>query len=144
MPKPNEILDALKKIKCPGFTRDIVSFGIVKDIEVAYASVTVVLTMASAKPEVVAKIVADVKQVVGAMAEVPAVNVQLEQPSQTAPKLAGAMSGPRAISGGKHIVAVASGKGGAGKTTVAANLALAMRARGWGIGRRGAPVDGPR
>ncbi len=66
MPKPNEILDELKKIKYPGFTRDIVSFGIVKDIEVAYASVTVVLTMASAKPEVVAKIVADVKQVVGA------------------------------------------------------------------------------
>ena len=143
MPKPNEILDELKKIKYPGFTRDIVSFGIVKDIEVAYASVTVVLTMASAKPEVVAKIVDDVKQVVGAMAGVPAVNVQLEQPSQTAPKLAGAMSGPRAISGVKHIVAVASGKGGVGKSTVAVNLALAMRALGWRIGLMDADVYGP-
>src|SRR5258708_30153846 len=118
MPSPSEILAELKKIKYPGFTRDIVSFGIVKDIEVAYASVTVVLTMASAKPEVVAKIVADVKQVVGAMAEVPAVNVQIEQPSQTAPKLAGAVSGPRAVSGVEHIVADATGQGGGGKSTL--------------------------
>ena len=143
MPKPNEILDELKKIKYPGFTRDIVSFGIVKDIEVAYASVTVVLTMASAKPEVVAKIVDDVKQIVGAMAGVPAVNVQIEQPSQTAPKAAGAMSGPRAISGVKHIVAVASGKGGVGKSTVAVNLALAMCGLGWRIGLMDADVYGP-
>ena len=61
MPSPNEILAELKKVKYPGFTRDIVSFGIIKDIEVAYAGVTVSLTMASAKPEVVEKIVADVK-----------------------------------------------------------------------------------
>src|SRR6266404_3434991 len=143
MPKPNEILDELKKIKYPGFTRDIVSFGIVKDIEVAYAGVTVVLAMASAKPEVVAKIVDDVKQVVGAMADVPAVNVQIEQPSQTAAKAPSAMSGPRAISGVKHIVAVASGKGGVGKSTVAVNLALAMRALGWRIGLMDADVYGP-
>src|SRR6202158_5673793 len=103
MPKPNEILDELKKIKYPGFTRDIVSFGIVKDIEVAYAGVTVVLTMASAKPEVVAKIVDDVKRVVGAMAEVRAVNVQIEQPSPTAPKAAGAMAGSRAVAGGDDV-----------------------------------------
>ncbi len=115
MPKPNEILDELKKIKYPGFTRDIVSFGIVKDIEVAYAGVTVVLTMASAKPDVVAKIVDDVKQVVGAMPGVPAANVQIEQPSQMAPRAAGARSGPRAISGVKRIIAVASGKGGASR-----------------------------
>ena len=55
MPSPNEILAELKKVKYPGFTRDIVSFGIIKDIEVAYAGVTVSLTMASAKPEVVEK-----------------------------------------------------------------------------------------
>ena len=56
MPSPNEILAELKKVKYPGFTRDIVSFGIIKDIEVAYAGVTVSLTMASAKPEVVEKL----------------------------------------------------------------------------------------
>ena len=143
MPSPNEILSELKKIKYPGFTRDIVSFGIVKDIEVAYAGVTVVLAIASAKPDVVEKIVAEIKQVVSAMTGVPAVNVQIEQPAQTAPKAAGAMSGPRAISGVKHIVAVASGKGGVGKSTVAVNLALAMRSLGWRIGLMDADVYGP-
>jgi ATP-binding protein involved in chromosome partitioning len=143
MPSPNEILAELKKIKYPGFTRDIVSFGIVKDIEVAYAGVTVALTIASAKPEIVEKIVAEVKQVVGAMSGVPAVNVQIEQPSPQAAKAPGAMSGPRAIAHVKHIVAVASGKGGVGKSTVAVNLALAMHALGWRIGLMDADVYGP-
>src|SRR5260370_30170078 len=143
MPSPNEILSELKKLKCPGLTRDIVSFGIVKDIEVAYAGVTVVLTLASAKPDIVEKIVAEVKQVVSAMPGVPAVNVQIEQPSQTAPKAAPTISAPRAIAGVKHIVAVASGKGGVGKSTVAVNLVLAMRALGWRIGLMDADVYGP-
>jgi ATP-binding protein involved in chromosome partitioning len=143
MPSPNEILAELKKIKYPGFTRDIVSFGMVKDIEVAYAGVTVALTPASAKPEVFEKIVADVKRVVAAMPDVPAVNVTVEQPAATAPKAAPAMAGPRKIPGVRHVVAVASGKGGVGKSTVAVNLALAMRALGWRIGLMDADVYGP-
>ncbi|MGC1192715.1 MAG: Mrp/NBP35 family ATP-binding protein [Candidatus Binatus sp.] len=143
MPSPNEILAELKKVKYPGFTRDIVSFGIIKDIEVAYAGVTVSLTMASAKPEVVAKIVADVKATVAAMPGVPAVNVQLEQPAPTAPKPAPGMAQQRSIAGVKHIVAVASGKGGVGKSTVAVNLALAMHALGWRVGLMDADVYGP-
>jgi ATP-binding protein involved in chromosome partitioning len=61
MPSPNEILAELKKVKYPGFTRDIVSFGVIKDIEVATAGVTVSLSAISAKQEVIDKIVADVK-----------------------------------------------------------------------------------
>src|SRR5277367_6794441 len=143
MPSPNEILAELKKVKYPGFTRDIVSFGIIKDIEVAYAGVTVSLTMASAKPEVVEKIVADVKATVAAMAGVPAVNVQIEQPAATAPRTAAGVAQPKNIAGVKHIVAVASGKGGVGKSTVAVNLALSMRALGWRIGLMDADVYGP-
>ena len=143
MPSPNEILAELKKVKYPGFTRDIVSFGIIKDIEVASAGVTVSLTMASAKPEVVEKIVAEVKATVAAMAGVPAVNVQIEQPAATAPKAAAGMAQPRTIAGVKHIVAVASGKGGVGKSTVAVNLALAMHALGWRVGLMDADVYGP-
>ena len=81
MPSPNEILSELKKIKYPGFSRDIVSFGMIKDIEVAHSGVTVMLTVASAKPEVIQKIVADVKTAVSAMRDVPAVEV-LSSPPQ--------------------------------------------------------------
>ena len=42
MPTPQEILAELKNIKYPGFSRDIVSFGMVKDIEVAHAGITVI------------------------------------------------------------------------------------------------------
>ena len=62
MPSPNEILAELKKIKYPGFTRDIVSFGMIKDIEVGYAGVTIYLIALSAKPEAVASVVAEVEK----------------------------------------------------------------------------------
>src|SRR5260370_32458678 len=117
MPSPNEILAELKKVKYPGFTRDIVSFGIIKDIEVAYAGVTVSLTMASAKPEVAEKIVAEVKATVAAIAGGPAFNDQIQQPAATPPKAATGAAQPRTIAGGKDIVGVAIGKGGVGKAT---------------------------
>jgi ATP-binding protein involved in chromosome partitioning len=142
MPNPNEILSELKKVKYPGFSRDIVSFGMIKDIEVAHSGVTVMLTVASAKPEVVQKIVADVKTAVGAMRDVPAVEVRIEQPAAAAPRAATGAA-QREIPGVKHIVAVASGKGGVGKSTVAVNLALALHGRGWRIGLMDADVYGP-
>jgi ATP-binding protein involved in chromosome partitioning len=142
MPSPNEILSELKKVKYPGFSRDIVSFGMIKDIEVAHSGVTVMLTVASAKPEVVQKIVADVKTAVGAMRDVPAVEVRIEQPAAAAPRAATGAA-QREIPGVKHIIAVASGKGGVGKSTVAVNLALALHGRGWRIGLMDADVYGP-
>src|SRR5215831_15007587 len=86
MPSPNEILSELKKVKYPGFSRDIVSFGIIKDIEVAHSGVTVLLTAASAKPEVIQKIIADVRSTVSAMPEVGAVEVRIEQAAPAAPR----------------------------------------------------------
>ena len=142
MPSPNEILAELKKIKYPGFSRDIVSFGMIKDIEVASSRVTVILTAASAKPEVVQKIVDDVKTAVSGMRGVPGVEVRIEQPPAAAPRAPGAQA-RRDVPGIKHIIAVASGKGGVGKSTVAVNLALALRGRGWRIGLMDADVYGP-
>jgi ATP-binding protein involved in chromosome partitioning len=142
MPSPNEILSELKKVKYPGFSRDIVSFGIIKDIEVAHSGVTVMLTVASAKPEVIRKIVADVKTAVSAMRDVSAVEVRMEQPPAAAPRAATGAA-QREVPGVKHIIAVASGKGGVGKSTVAVNLALALRGRGWRIGLMDADVYGP-
>ncbi len=141
MPSPSEILDELKKIKYPGFSRDIVSFGLIKDIEVATSGVTVIMTAASAKPEVVAEIAAAVERTVAAMDGVHAVKLELEKPAPA--RAAAAALQRRPIPGVRNIIAVASGKGGVGKSTVAVNLALAMASLGWRIGLLDADVYGP-
>jgi ATP-binding protein involved in chromosome partitioning len=140
MPTPNEILTELKKIKYPGLTRDIVSFGMVKDIEVGHRGVTVILTAPAAKPEVIGQIVGEVRKSVAAMEGVPAVEVNVEQ--APAPRSAAALP-RRPIPGVKKIVAVASGKGGVGKSTVAVNLALAIASLGRKVGLMDADVYGP-
>src|SRR6267143_4161952 len=88
MPTPQEILAELKNIKYPGFTRDIASFGMVKDIEVAHAGVTILLTTASAQPEMLAQIAAEVERVVGAMPGVPAVKVEIQRAAAPPPMAA--------------------------------------------------------
>ncbi|HUY18213.1 MAG TPA: Mrp/NBP35 family ATP-binding protein [Candidatus Binataceae bacterium] len=140
MPTPNEILTELKKIKYPGLTRDIVSFGMIKDIEIAQRGVSVILAAPAAKPEVIAQIVDEVRKCVAAMEGVPAVEVNVEQ--APAPRSAAALP-RRPIPGVKKIVAVASGKGGVGKSTVAVNLALAIASLGKKVGLMDADVYGP-
>jgi ATP-binding protein involved in chromosome partitioning len=142
MPNPQEILAELKKIKYPGFTRDIVSFGMVKDIEVAHAGVTVVLATASSKPEVLAQIADEIERVVSAMPGVPGVKVEIERATPPPPMASGGLQ-KRPIPGVRHVVAVASGKGGVGKSTVAVNLSLASAALGWRVGLMDADVYGP-
>jgi len=142
MPTPQEILAELKKVRYPGFTRDIVSFGIIKDVEVAQAGVTVILTAsANTKPETLRQLTTDIERTVSAIADVPAVKVQIEQGAP--PRTTAAAVSRRAIPGVEHVIAVASGKGGVGKSTVAVNLALAMAALGMRVGLMDADVYGP-
>ena len=141
MPTPQEIQSELKKIKYPGFSRDIVSFGMVKDIEVAHRGVTVILTAATAKPEVMAEISLAVERAVAAMAGVGQVKIQIEEAPP--PRAATAAMHRRPIPGVCHVVAVASGKGGVGKSTVAVNLTLALASLGWRVGLMDADVYGP-
>ena len=143
MPSPNDILNELKKVRYPGFTRDIVSFGLVKDIEVGSTAVTVFLGAVSGNPDVVKAVTDEVRKTVAAMPGVPEVRVEAEA-SRPAPRPAGGpQSGKRAIPGVEHVIAVASGKGGVGKSTVAVNLALALSALGRRVGVMDADVYGP-
>lgn len=141
MPQFDEqgIRDALRRVKYPGFSRDIVSFGLVKEVVVQGDEVTVQMVLTTNEPAIASQI-RDEAQAVLAAAGVarPVVKIDIQSPAQAVPGI-----GPARIDGVKHIIAVASGKGGVGKSTVAANLAVALARGGASVGLCDCDLYGP-
>jgi len=118
--------DALKSIKYPGFSRDILSFGLVRSAEVIDGRAIVKLAVTTADATIPKKIKDEVEQAALATSGVRDVIVEI---AVTAPKTApqaGASAAPVGLPGVKYAVAIASGKGGVGKSTFAVNLACAL------------------
>ena len=140
MATPDELLEALKRVKYPGFSRDIVSFGMVKDIQISSRGVTVELALSAANEEIVARIRDEVATTIAVATDLPVEVVvqQAPRPAATAPQAA-----REGIPGVRHIVAIASGKGGVGKSTVAVNVACALARLGHRVGLLDADVYGP-
>jgi ATP-binding protein involved in chromosome partitioning len=139
MASPQEILEDLKNIKYPGYSRDIVSFGMVRDIEVGSAGITVTLAPGGAKEENVEQIRAAVIERVRRMTGVEQVDILVHREQAPAQPRGNRLD----IPGVRHVVAVASAKGGVGKSTVAVNLALALRVMGHRVGLLDADTYGP-
>jgi ATP-binding protein involved in chromosome partitioning len=140
MPTPAEILDRLRQVRYPGFSRDIVSFGVVQDIEVASDGVTVILAPSTAKEDVIREIE---REVVAALSSMPGISGPVRLARTAPPQTQQQRRGPEPIAGVRAVLAVASGKGGVGKSTVATNLALALAALVPRVGLLDADVYGP-
>ena len=123
---------ALGQIRYPGYSRDIVSFGLVKGIEVTLdGKVSVGLAVTSADPEVPKKLYAEIEAALKALgASQPeiaiTVTVPKGSPAAAAPAAPTKLPADAGVGQVKHIIAVASGKGGVGKSTFAVNLACAL------------------
>ncbi len=117
-----DIKEILKKVNYPGFSRDIVSFGLVKDIQVNSNQILVNLSISTQNEEHQNAIKSDVISVLSSETEIKDIQVNLgSQPVKQAPVQNAVSQQP--IPSVKHVIAVASGKGGVGKSTVAVNLA---------------------
>ena len=137
------IVDRLKLVKFPGYSRDIVSFGLVKEVKLSASDVLVRLAIATSNPAVPEALKRDTEEAVKEIPGVKSVRVVIDisNPPDTGKGTAG--SGATEIAGVKHVIAIASGKGGVGKSTVAANLAAALRQRGLRTGLCDCDIYGP-
>ena len=147
MPEITEALvrERLSTVKYPGFSRDIVSFGLVKSISIAGGDVGVQMTLATNDPKVPQAIKEGAE---AALAQLPGIGkatirIDILAPPQTPAAGGGATMAAGAIEGVKHVIAIASGKGGVGKSTVAANLAVALQANGAAVGLCDCDLYGP-
>jgi len=139
-----DIRNALKGVRYPGYSRDIVSFGLVKQITTNNGAVSVSMQLTTANPQVAAQIKLDSEQALRGLPGVTQVQVDVNQ--QGAPQVAAPQSPwaqQQKVPGIKRIVAVASGKGGVGKSTVSVNLACALQHLGAKVGLLDCDIYGP-
>ena len=140
-----KVLDVLKTVRFPGLSRDIVSFGFVKDLTVGGGNVAMRLEITTESPAAAEEIRRDATEKLRSLSGVHAVTIRLDvkPPAPAAARPAAAAPASAALRDVRFTIAVASGKGGVGKSTVAANLALALERVGRRVGLMDSDIYGP-
>ena len=143
--KKSEVLTLLQAIQYPGFSRDIVSFGMVKNVDVSKDTVAIELMIKTKNDEKKQTVVDEIKNNLSQYFKQVDIKIIDDGPHQGPPP-----QSPQSpvqqkfnLDHIKNVIAVASGKGGVGKSTVAANIALALKEKKYTVGLLDLDIYGP-
>lgn len=141
---PTPVLDILRKVKYPGYSSDIVSFGMVHDVKIESGTLVVQLLMHNVEDKIAAQIHEETLALLKKESGFNLVEVELlRQEGQKSVPDSSSVYNPQPLPGVKKLIAVSSGKGGVGKSTVAVNLACTAVQSGRKVGLLDADIYGP-
>lgn len=134
-----QVLQALSRVIDPDLHRDIVSLGFVKDIRICDGVVAATIELTTPACPVKDQLKAEAEAAIRSLESVRDVKIRMEAQVRTN----AAFMGQSPIEGIRNVIPVGSGKGGVGKSTVSANLAVALASMGASVGLMDADVYGP-